>query len=502
MAYGSIKVDNIIYDDSGDVTLPVSSIHSSISGILTVTGDIKTTGGDVVAEAGVFVGTLGAAATPTYTFSGDNNTGLYASAADQISITTSGTAKLTVKSDGKVGIGTTAPDYGIHLHSSSSYLKISNSGTGEGGSDGLIVGIDGTGNCDIWNYENKFTRFATNNTERMRIDNSGNVGIGGTPTAGILHTIGSGANQAIRFECTDDNHVRLELDADRSTGSVLASFEGLWNGTTVTRIQTLAGANDESDADLLFLTKGNTDGAPVERMRIDSSGEVKITNTGSSDGSTVSQLILYTDNSGTNDDFTQRIAFERANSAGMIYTAIDSIRTGTYNTDTAIKCNDGGTLGEKIRILSTGGITFNGDTATANALDDYEEGTFTPTLTDTSGVAVVSPAYSNGNYVKIGNTVTVTYYSSSLSISNSGNSTATIANMPFTCWNSTGHYPVASFTHTTCFSTSAGSAATNIQNGFMGTNTATLYATNETATNNARWSTGGYLMFSITYRTA
>ena len=180
MAYGSIKVDNIIYDDSGDVTLPVSSIHSSISGILTVTGDIKTTGGDVVAEAGVFVGTLGAAATPTYTFSGDNNTGLYASAADQISITTSGTAKLTVKSDGKVGIGTTAPDYGIHLHSSSSYLKISNSGTGEGGSDGLIVGIDGTGNCDIWNYENKFIRFATNNSERLRIDSSGSLLIGGT----------------------------------------------------------------------------------------------------------------------------------------------------------------------------------------------------------------------------------------------------------------------------------------------------------------------------------
>ena len=28
---------------------------------------------------------------------------------------------------------------------------------------------------------------------------------------------------------------------------------------------------------------------------------------------------------------------------------------------------------EKLRILSSGGITFNGDTATANALDDYEE---------------------------------------------------------------------------------------------------------------------------------
>ena len=35
---------------------------------------------------------------------------------------------------------------------------------------------------------------------------------------------------------------------------------------------------------------------------------------------------------------------------------------------------------ESMRIQSTGGISFNGDTAAANALDDYEEGTFTPTI--------------------------------------------------------------------------------------------------------------------------
>ena len=35
---------------------------------------------------------------------------------------------------------------------------------------------------------------------------------------------------------------------------------------------------------------------------------------------------------------------------------------------------------ERLRIQSGGGISFNGDTAAANALDDYEEGTWTPTL--------------------------------------------------------------------------------------------------------------------------
>ena len=56
---------------------------------------------------------------------------------------------------------------------------------------------------------------------------------------------------------------------------------------------------------------------------------------------------------------------------------------------------------EEIRILSSGGITFNGDTATANALDDYEEGSWTPDPWDgTCGV-------SNARYVKIGGQVTI-----------------------------------------------------------------------------------------------
>jgi hypothetical protein len=51
---------------------------------------------------------------------------------------------------------------------------------------------------------------------------------------------------------------------------------------------------------------------------------------------------------------------------------------------------------------ASGGIQFNGDTAAANALDDYEEGTFTPTAT--SGITINT--INNATYTKIGNTVT------------------------------------------------------------------------------------------------
>jgi hypothetical protein len=63
---------------------------------------------------------------------------------------------------------------------------------------------------------------------------------------------------------------------------------------------------------------------------------------------------------------------------------------------------DGG-ANERLRIQSGGGISFNGDTAAANALDDYEEGTWTPTGTALAGGAA-------GTYTKIGNVVTVEGY--------------------------------------------------------------------------------------------
>ena len=58
---------------------------------------------------------------------------------------------------------------------------------------------------------------------------------------------------------------------------------------------------------------------------------------------------------------------------------------------------------ERMRILSTGGITFNGDTAAANALDDYEEGTWTPSNTGNITVNAIE----NATYTKIGRQVTV-----------------------------------------------------------------------------------------------
>ena len=66
---------------------------------------------------------------------------------------------------------------------------------------------------------------------------------------------------------------------------------------------------------------------------------------------------------------------------------------------------------ERLRIQSAGGISFNGDSATANALDDYEEGTFTPSIyyQNSSGITIATNSAS-GKYTKIGRVVWIIGY--------------------------------------------------------------------------------------------
>jgi hypothetical protein len=63
--------------------------------------------------------------------------------------------------------------------------------------------------------------------------------------------------------------------------------------------------------------------------------------------------------------------------------------------------------GSEIIRITGSGITFNGDTAAANALDDYEEGTWTPELIGGGGTASYSNRY--GWYTKVGRKVTIVW---------------------------------------------------------------------------------------------
>ena len=119
------------------------------------------------------------------------------------------------------------------------------------------------------------------------------------------------------------------------------------------------------------------------------------------------------------------------NSTNSVTTEIESEGTrGAVGTRTnhafVIKTNQT----ERIRILSGGGLTFNGDTATANALDDYEEGDFTPGLKFGGGTTGIGYNTQIGRYTKIGRFVQVNI---TIYLSSKGSSTgvATITGLPF-----------------------------------------------------------------------
>lgn len=62
-------------------------------------------------------------------------------------------------------------------------------------------------------------------------------------------------------------------------------------------------------------------------------------------------------------------------------------------------------ISSEIARITGNGITFNGDTAAANALDDYEEGTFTPTIIGTTTAGSGTYTLNAGHYTKVGNRV-------------------------------------------------------------------------------------------------
>jgi hypothetical protein len=88
-------------------------------------------------------------------------------------------------------------------------------------------------------------------------------------------------------------------------------------------------------------------------------------------------------------------------------------------------------------------VTGGTGTATANVLNDYEEGTWTMGMTFGGGNTALTTATNTGRYTKVGRLVTVSGY---FSLTNKGTSTgaAKITGLPFTVESSAASYQTAS----------------------------------------------------------
>ena len=347
----------------------------------------------------------------------------------------------------------------------------------------------------------------------VTIDSSENVGIGETLPSRKSHT--KSTQQIVsHFESTSATRGLITV-ADANTtsdsyvgiganGDDLELRAGETTKITVKDSGRVGIGNEDPDAALVVHGANGS----ASRIHISSSSNGLQSFVGSGSG-----LLLTAQNMNTSSKFTPAIQFgskdaDFTTTNPKIGAAINGVANETYSTDskggmdlafytTPNNPGTGQTTTERMRILSEGGITFNGDTAAANALDDYEEGNWTAYFTCSGTNPTISYTNTTGRYVKIGKTVYVQWYSSSMNITSAGSGYAIIQGLPFAVANTGNCFPVFTMTHTNCFST-------DVQNGYWNNNTTSGIPNQRQSASAASLTTGNgvYIMVSGVYESA
>lgn len=325
---------------------------------------------------------------------------------------------LTIDTNKNVGIGTDSPTNILQIHqsdaSSNAYLHITHQDGGSAATDGISIGLESDGvNAAIRNRENGYLRMFTNNTERMRIDSSGNMTLlnataTNSRTIGITNSSGttgwtfgngvlSNTHQFVIYDNTAGSSRMLinssgnfgigttspqgKLDSvapaadltdfGRATGSAL----NIRIANVINRLGQINFCNDAAPAfgygsigmvmtsgsgvglgDMVFGTKSSGSAVvSTERMRITSGGDTQLSGNnldikGTSAGNT---SIRITDSTGT-----------------IGTDSLDLINDGTAayiwnRASTPIRFGTGGT--ERMRITSGGNIDTNSHSGSAVA---------------------------------------------------------------------------------------------------------------------------------------
>jgi hypothetical protein len=313
--------------------------------------------------------------------------------------------------------------------------------------------------------------------ERMRITSAGLVGIGAATLAATskLQVFSDAGGRSVFRHASGDGGVTIAGSQAASSSSLI--FGNTWD--------TENGANFVEEYRLFF--DGSTDSLAfkynnnvAEAMRLDSSGRLLVGT------STARSPLTHTPSvqvEGLGYETSTVSVITNSNDTNGAYSFIGKSRGTSLGSNTIVQSGDeiggldfiaadgtqllraaritalvDGTPGandmpgrivlsttaagassptERMRITSTGqvrlagaGITFNGDTAAANELDDYEEGTFTPTIEGTTTAGTATYTRQAGVYTKVGRQVF--YAIDVIYASGTGTGDLRIAGLPFT----------------------------------------------------------------------
>jgi hypothetical protein len=212
-------------------------------GNVTLTNVTISSGNVSVSTATVGAGSNTA---PSITTTGDTNTGIFFPAADTIAFSEGGVESMRIDSSGNVGIGTSSP---------SNHLDVIGSGAqtirvGSTNGDVANLSMFSNGNATWSLSSDTVMRFKKDSTEYMRIDTSGNVGIGTTATTYNYQT----KNIAL-YDAT-------------SAGISIASGSKVLTLTSQSSGGIFVGSR--SNDNLIFVTND------TERARIDTSGRLLV----------------------------------------------------------------------------------------------------------------------------------------------------------------------------------------------------------------------------------